>query len=79
MAKNAYTFAKRAKELAKKKKKEEKKQRKTERGDAAEGPYFDEATGQIVYPEAATEADDADVDAPAAAPADGDAPEKSPG
>lgn len=33
MAKNAYTFAKRAKELAKKKKKEEKQQRKTQRGD----------------------------------------------
>lgn len=57
MAKNAYTFAKRAKELAKKKKKEEKKQRKTERGDAADGPYYDEATGEIVYPEAAEETD----------------------
>ena len=52
MAKNAYTFAKRAKELAKKKKKEEKLQRKTERGEGEEGPYFDEATGEIVYPEA---------------------------
>lgn len=50
MAKNAYTFAKRAKELAKKKKKEEKIQRKSQRGDVEEGPVFDEATGQIVYP-----------------------------
>uniref|UniRef100_I2Q5N6 Uncharacterized protein n=1 Tax=Desulfovibrio sp. U5L TaxID=596152 RepID=I2Q5N6_9BACT len=57
MAKNAYTFAKRAKELAKKKKKEEKVQRKTGRGENEEGPYFDEATGQIVYPETQPAAD----------------------
>ena len=55
MAKNAYTFAKRSKELAKKKKKEEKLQRKGDRPDVEEGPYFDEATGEIVYPQAATE------------------------
>ena len=61
MAKNAYTFAKRSKELAKKKKKEEKLVRKNQRGDVEEGPVYDEATGQIVYPEAA-----ADPDAPAA-------------
>jgi hypothetical protein len=58
VAKNAYTFAKRAKELAKKKKKEEKQQRKSERPDVEEGPYFDEATGQIVYPEARSESED---------------------
>lgn len=55
MAKNAYTFAKRAKELAKKKKKEEKVQRKSLRGDAEEGPVYDEATGQIIYPEGTPE------------------------
>ena len=53
MAKNAYTFAKRSKELAKKKKKEEKLVRKNQRGDVEEGPVFDEATGQIIYPQAA--------------------------
>lgn len=58
MAKNAYTFAKRSKELAKKKKKEEKLQRKADRPAGEEGPYFDEATGEIVYPET-TAADDA--------------------
>lgn len=55
MAKNAYTFAKRAKELAKKKKKEEKLQRKAQRDPAdlsADGlPVYDEATGQIIMPE----------------------------
>ncbi|HML62145.1 hypothetical protein [Solidesulfovibrio sp.] len=65
MAKNAYTFAKRAKELAKKKKKEEKQQRKSERPDAEEGPYFDEATGEIVYPEARPESEE-DAAAPKA-------------
>lgn len=60
MAKNAYTFAKRAKELAKKKKKEEKVQRKSLRGDAEEGPVFDEATGQIIYPDAAPAAGESD-------------------
>ncbi len=60
MAKNAYTFAKRAKELAKKKKKEEKLQRKEQRPSDADGPYFDEATGEIVYPEPATDAGEAD-------------------
>ena len=64
MAKNAYTFAKRSKELAKKKKKEEKLVRKNQRGDVEEGPVYDEATGQIVYPEAA--ADPEAADAPAA-------------
>ena len=50
MVKNAYTFAKRAKELAKKKKKEEKLQRKSQRGDEGEEgqPVYDEATGQII-------------------------------
>jgi hypothetical protein len=60
VAKNAYTFAKRAKELAKKKKKEEKQQRKTQRDDvgpAGEGvPVYDEATGQVIMPEPAPEA-----------------------
>jgi len=55
VAKNAYTFAKRSKELAKKKKKEEKQQRKTQRSDAdltADGlPVYDEATGRIIMPE----------------------------
>ena len=75
MAKNAYTFAKRSKELAKKKKKEEKLVRKNQRGDAEEGPVYDEATGQIVYPEAAADPDapeapaaDAETEAPAPAP-----------
>jgi hypothetical protein len=57
VAKNAYTFAKRAKELAKKKKKEEKLQRKGPRDGVEEGPVFDEATGQIVYPDAEPAAD----------------------
>lgn len=61
MAKNAYTFAKRSKELAKKKKKEEKLQRKGDRPDVEEGPYFDEATGEIVYPQAATEDGEAET------------------
>ena len=61
MAKNAYTFAKRSKELAKKKKKEEKLQRKGDRPEVAEGPYFDEATGEIVYPQAATEEGEAEA------------------
>ena len=71
MAKNAYTFAKRSKELAKKKKKEEKLARKSQRGDVEEGPVYDEATGQIIYPEAATDAaadPDADTDTPAPSP-----------
>lgn len=52
MVKNAYTFAKRAKELAKKKKKEEKQQRKSQRGGEEDGqPIYDEATGQIIFPE----------------------------
>ena len=59
MAKNAYTFAKRAKELAKKKKKEEKLQRKSDRPQGEDGPYFDEATGEIVYPESQAETDPA--------------------
>lgn len=68
MAKNAYTFAKRAKELAKKKKKEEKQQRKSQRDDVEEGPVFDEATGQIVYPggEPAADAEGETAAAPAA-------------
>ncbi len=55
MAKNAYTFAKRSKELAKKKKKEEKQQRKAQRDDIGpgEGPVYDEATGQIIMPDGA--------------------------
>ena len=61
MAKNAYTFAKRSKELAKKKKKEEKLQRKADRPEVEEGPYFDEATGEIVYPQAATEEGEAET------------------
>ena len=61
MAKNAYTFAKRSKELAKKKKKEEKLQRKGDRPDVEEGPYFDEATGEIVYPQAAQEEGEAET------------------
>lgn len=69
MAKNAYTFAKRAKELAKKKKKEEKVQRKTERGDVEEGPVFDEATGQIIYPEGQAAPAGETNGEPAAAPA----------
>jgi hypothetical protein len=60
VAKNAYTFAKRAKELAKKKKKEEKTQRKTLRGDVEEGPVYDEATGQIIYPSSEPAAEAAD-------------------
>jgi hypothetical protein len=50
VVKNAYTFAKRSKELAKKKKKEEKLQRKSQRGDLPEDgqPIYDEATGQII-------------------------------
>lgn len=72
MAKNAYTFAKRAKELAKKKKKEEKMQRKGPRDGVEEGPVFDEATGQIVYPDAEPAADgetapEAEANAPDAA------------
>jgi hypothetical protein len=55
VAKNAYTFAKRAKELAKKKKKEEKLQRKSQRDEAdpsVEGqPVYDEATGEVIMPE----------------------------
>jgi len=61
VAKNAYTFAKRSKELAKKKKKEEKLQRKGDRPEVEEGPYFDEATGEIVYPQAATEDGEAET------------------
>jgi hypothetical protein len=76
VAKNAYTFAKRAKELAKNKKKEEKKQRKPENGVVEEGPYYDEATGQIVYPESA-EASASDESAEQDAP--GDAEGASPG
>jgi len=71
VAKNAYTFAKRSKELAKKKKKEEKLARKSQRGDVEEGPVYDEATGQIIYPEAATDAaadPDADTETPAPSP-----------
>lgn len=68
MAKNAYTFAKRAKELAKKKKKEEKLQRKSERPQAADGPYFDEATGEIVYPEPDSATDPASDETPASEP-----------
>ena len=51
MVKNAYTFAKRSKELAKKKKKEEKLQRKAQRGDESDDgqPIYDEATGQIIF------------------------------
>jgi hypothetical protein len=50
VVKNAYTFAKRSKELAKKKKKEEKLQRKAQRGDDSDDsqPIYDEATGQII-------------------------------
>lgn len=73
MAKNAYTFAKRSKELAKKKKKEEKLVRKSQRGDVEEGPVYDEATGQIIYPQAA-----AAPDAAADAEADAEAPAQSP-
>ena len=76
MAKNAYTFAKRSKELAKKKKKEEKLVRKNQRGDVEEGPVYDEATGQIVYPEAAADPDA--PEAPAAADAETEAPAPSP-
>jgi len=52
VVKNAYTFAKRSKELAKKKKKEEKLQRKSQRGDGDDAgqPVYDEATGQIIVP-----------------------------
>jgi len=71
VAKNAYTFAKRAKELAKKKKKEEKTQRKTQRGEGEEGPYFDEATGQIVYPQAQQDAAEEQADGEAAPEAAG--------
>ncbi len=74
MAKNAYTFAKRAKELAKKKKKEEKSQRKSERPDAEDGPYFDEATGEIVYPEPKPAADDDAESAEDGEPAEKPAP-----
>jgi len=77
MAKNAYTFAKRAKELAKKKKKEEKVQRKSVRGDAEEGPVFDEATGQIVYPEGQSAPDGETNGEPTAASANADSAEKS--
>lgn len=63
MAKNAYTFAKRSKELAKKKKKEEKLVRKNQRGDVEEGPVYDEATGQIIYPQAAEAEAGADAEA----------------
>ncbi len=70
MAKNAYTFAKRSKELAKKQKKEEKKQRRSDRVETPEGPYYDEATGQIVYPEAEPESgDEAAASGDEAAPA----------
>ncbi|MFU2210435.1 hypothetical protein [Solidesulfovibrio sp. C21] len=68
MAKNAYTFAKRAKELAKKKKKEEKLQRKTERPSVEDGPYFDEATGEIIYPEPEPATDPASDKTPASEP-----------
>jgi hypothetical protein len=68
VAKNAYTFAKRSKELAKKKKKEEKEQRKGQRGENEEGPYFDEATGEIVYPKAADSQDAAETSADAEIP-----------
>ena len=69
MAKNAYTFAKRSKELAKKKKKEEKLQRKTLRPqDEEAGPYFDEATGEIVYPDPAPATDPASDETPAPGP-----------
>ena len=71
MAKNAYTFAKRSKELAKKKKKEEKLQRKGDRPETEDGPYFDEATGEIVYPQAATEEGEAETP-----PADQEAAER---
>ena len=74
MAKNAYTFAKRSKELAKKKKKEEKLVRKNQRGDVEEGPVYDEATGQIIYPQAA----DAENAAEGAADGETEAPAKSP-
>ncbi|KHK03451.1 hypothetical protein [Desulfovibrio sp. TomC] len=74
MAKNAYTFAKRSKELAKKKKKEEKLVRKNQRGDVEEGPVYDEATGQIIYPQAA----DAENAVEGAADGDAEAPAKSP-
>ncbi len=76
MAKNAYTFAKRAKELAKKKKKQEKLQRKATRPDVEEGPYFDEATGEIVYPETTAASED-QAGEPAPEGASPDAPEKS--
>ena len=80
MAKNAYTFAKRSKELAKKKKKEEKLVRKNQRGDVEEGPVYDEATGQIVYPEAANAegaaegAAEGETEAPVPAPDAADRP-----
>ena len=61
MAKNAYTFAKRSKELAKKKKKEDKQMRKSQRETVEEGPVYDEATGQIIYPQAQS-ADETDDD-----------------
>ena len=78
MAKNAYTFAKRSKELAKKKKKEEKLVRKNQRGDVEEGPVYDEATGQIIYPQAAEAGADAGTDAEAKTDADAAAPVPTP-
>jgi hypothetical protein len=75
VAKNAYTFAKRAKELAKKKKKEEKLQRKGPRDGVEEGPVFDEATGQIIYPDAVSDGDgETTAEADASAPDSTDKP-----
>ncbi len=74
MAKNAYTFAKRSKELAKKKKKEEKLQRKSQRPEVEEGPFYDEATGEIVYPAGPSGADNDDTDSGTDAPDTADKP-----
>ena len=78
MAKNAYTFAKRSKELAKKKKKEEKLVRKNQRGDVEEGPVYDEATGQIIYPQAADAENAAEGAVEGAVDGETEAPAKSP-
>jgi hypothetical protein len=78
VAKNAYTFAKRSKELAKKKKKEEKLVRKNQRGDVEEGPVFDEATGQIIYPQAAGSEEGAEGAVEGTADGETETPAKSP-
>ena len=66
MAKNAYTFAKRSKELAKKKKKEEKRQRKVQRSES-------ETAADDAPASAATSAQAAD-----SGPAAGTPPDMSP-